>query len=130
MRPRRKNLATVVAKSAISHAIAPTLALAVLAGGLAGAPAEGDILEEVAAARSVTSAARWGTLPVTVLREAAADTEGVMDRVKVDMEAEVAMVVEAVVRVRRAIPVGAMAICLATAPKAKNAIIVSYSCNS
>lgn len=56
--------------------------------------------------------------------------EGVMDRAKGDTEAEVAMPVEAVVRVRRAIPAAATVICLATARKAKNAITVSSSSNS
>lgn len=130
MRLRRKNPATVVAKSVISHATVPTLALAVLVGESVGAPAEGDILE-VAAARSATSAARLGILPATAMREeAAAATEGVMVRTKVDTEAEVAMAAEAVVKVRRATPVGAMVICLVTVPKAKSAITVSFSSNS
>lgn len=132
MRPRRRNPATVVAKSATSHATVPTLVLAVLAGVSAGTPVEVDILEAAAAVRSATSVARLGILPATALREeaAAADTEGVMGRAKVDMEAEVAMPVEAVVRAKRATPVGAMVICLATAPKAKNATTVSSSSNS
>lgn len=137
MRPKRKNPATVVAKSAISHATAPTLPMEeVLAGEsaeLAGIPAEVDIPEEVAEARSATSAVRLGILPATVMREAAAaaaDTEAVMDRAKVDTEAEAAMEVEAVVRAKRAIPVEAMVICPATALKAKNVIIVSSPCNS
>ena len=129
MRPRRKNPATVVVKSATSHATAPTLVLAVLPAESAGTPAEVDILEGVAVARSATSAARSGILPAIAMREeVAADTEGVMDRAKVDMEEEeVAIPVEVVVRVRRATPVGAMVICLVTALKVKNATTVSSS---
>ena len=126
MHPRRKSPATDVAKSVTSHATAPTQALAVLAGESAGTPAEVDIPEEVAGARSATSAARLGISPAIAMREeAAADMEGVMDRAKVDTEAEVVTTVEAAVRARRATPVGAMVICLATAPKAKNVITVS-----
>lgn len=135
MRPRRKSPATVVAKSAISHATAPTLPLEVLVGEPAGIPAGVDIPEEVAEeARSATNVAKLATLPATAMREeeevAAADMEGVMDRVKVATEAEVAMEVEAVVRVKRATLAEVMVTCPATALKAKNVIIVSPSGNA
>lgn len=134
-RLKRKNPVTVAAKLVISHVTAPTLPLEVLAGQSAGTPAEVDIPEEVAEARSATNAAKSAILPATAMREeaaaaAAADTEGVMDRAKVDTGAEVAMEVEAVVRVKRATPVEVMVTCPATAPKVKNVIIVSPSYNS
>lgn len=70
MRPRKKNPATAVAKLAISHATAPTLALALPGVESAGAPVQVDILEEAAAAvRSATNAARLGILPATAMRQ-------------------------------------------------------------
>lgn len=123
MRPKRKNPVTAVAKSAISHATALTLAPVLRRVGLAGAPVPLDTLAE--AVRSATSAARLAILPATATRGEEADMEGGMDRAKVDTGAEVATPVEAVVRVRLVTPVVAMVICLATAPKVKNVTTVS-----
>jgi hypothetical protein len=128
-RPRRRNPATAVAKSAISHVTVPNPTLALPRVGLAGALVALvalDILAE--AVRSAISAAMSDISPATAMRAEEADMEeGVMDRAKADMEAEVAMPVEAVARARRATPVEAMVICLATAPKVRNVITVSSS---
>lgn len=124
MRPRRKNPATAVAKSAISHATARTLVPVLRGVGLAGAPVAVDTLAE--AVKSATSAARLGILPATATREEeAADMEEDMDRAKEDTGAEVATPAEVVVRVRPVTPVVAMVICLATAPKVKSVTTVS-----
>ena len=123
MRPRRKNLATAVAKWAISHATARTLVPVLREVGLAGAPVAVDTLAE--AVRSAISAVRLGILPAIATREEEVDTEEDMDRAKEDTGAEVATPAEVVVRVRPVTPVVAMVICLATAPKVKNVTTVS-----
>lgn len=126
MRLKRRNHATAVAKSAISHVTVPTLTLVLPGVGLAGALVAVDILAE--AVRSAISAVKLDTLPATAMRAGEAGMEEeVMDRAKAGMGAEVAMVVEPVAKARHATPVEVMVICLATAPKAKNVITVSFS---
>lgn len=129
MRPRRKNLATDVARLAIYRGIVPTLVPARLVerAELPGAAVQVDTLAE--AAKNVTNVARWGILPVTAPKEeaVAADMEALMDRTKADMEAEGVMQAAGAVKAKRATPVEGMVTCPAIAPKARNVITVSFS---
>ena len=121
---RRKNHATAVVKSVISHASAPTLLEELLPEAWAADILVVDIraVEEAAAARSATNAEKLATLLATALKVALEATE------VVDMVVEVAMAggMALVAHNRLATRVADTDTCLVTAPKDRNATTVSF----
>lgn len=130
MLPRKKSLATAVAKWATFRATAPTPVLVVVAGVVAVAvavQAPVDILAEAGAevVKNAINVAKSDILLVIVTKVVEVATEGV-DTGRVKAATEVVMGVEAEVqdKGRLVTLVEDMATCLAIVPKAKSATTV------